>query len=102
MSRIDKILDPPFFAALDEANRAGIILGPDWQDAQWNKFLMLMNTRGWSPVENGTGSWLDVAPWKSDRSVVGLYKRTPHTGASPLGQRAYDEALGALLRSYAR
>lgn len=102
MARIDKIIDPPFAAFLDEANRVSIILGPDWPDDRWARFLMLMNTRGWSPVENGTGSWLDVAPWKSDRKVVGLYRRDAHTTASPLGQQEYDEALGALLRTYVR
>lgn len=102
MNRIDKVLDPPFAAFLDEKNGAGIVLGPDWRDGQWGRWLTLMNTRGWSPLENGIGSWIDVTPWESERSVVGLYKRTRHTGASPLGRQAYDEALGALLRVYVR
>lgn len=102
MNRIDKVLDPPFAAFLDETGGAGIVLGPDWKDPRWSGFLGAMKTRAWSPLENGMGSWIDVAPWKSDRKIVGLYKRTQHTGAPPLGRQAYDEALGALLRVYAR
>ncbi len=102
MLRIDKIQDSPFFAALDEANGAGIILGPDWKDPRWSGFLGAMKTREWSPLENGVGAWLNVAPWSSEERAVGLYKVTKFNGKSPLGLSAYDEALGALLRIYAR
>lgn len=102
MLRIDKIQDSPFFAALDESNGAGIILGPDWKDPRWSGFLGAMKTRAWSPLENGMGSWLNVSPWSSKERAVGLYKVTKFNGESPMGQRAYDEALSALLRIYVR
>lgn len=102
MLRIDKILDPPFYAALDESNGAGVILGPDWEDPRWSGFLGAMKTRAWSPLENGMGSWLNVSPRSSEERAVGLYKVTKYNGKSPVGLLAYEEALGALLRVYVR
>lgn len=102
MNRIDKIIDPPFSAFLDEHNGVGIVMGAGERDARWHRLVGALNMRRWSLLDNGTGTLLNVAPWQSEGTIYGLYKRSQHTGASPLGQWEYNSALGALLMVYGR